>query len=289
MATGRSDGWRRVVHWCEMDDATAQVGVRIGVVLSGGGLRGASHLGVLQQLVAHGIPIDVIVGSSAGAVIAAYYAAVGLTLDELIRDAAHFRGRHLLAHSLNVRMHGRVASLSRRSGLIPERLEQLAQASFDRLHHHVRAIGVVCHDVVNRRPSYFATGDDRGVRLSDVVRASASIPGLLPAMRVDCPQDQTTLLLTDGGVSDCVPVTFAQRKPLGATHLIVSDCRAFAGRRPAHDDRVVYVRPRLPSTGILWAPSSTLVSAVREGNRAVSDEAVRAIRGWIGVQGLLTQ
>ena len=81
--------------------------MRVGVVLSGGGLRGAGHIGVLQQLVAHGIPIDVIVGSSAGAVIAAYYAAVGLTLDELIADAQHFRGRHLLAHSLNVRLHQR--------------------------------------------------------------------------------------------------------------------------------------------------------------------------------------
>src|SRR5688500_12658213 len=81
--------------------------MRVGVVLSGGGLRGAGHIGVLQQLIAHGIPIDVIVGSSAGAVIAAYYAAVGLTLDELIADAQHFRGRHLLAHSMNVRLHPR--------------------------------------------------------------------------------------------------------------------------------------------------------------------------------------
>jgi len=45
--------------------------VRIGLVLSGGGLRGASHVGVLHALVEHGIPIDVIAGASAGAVIAA--------------------------------------------------------------------------------------------------------------------------------------------------------------------------------------------------------------------------
>jgi predicted acylesterase/phospholipase RssA len=45
--------------------------VRIGLVLSGGGLRGAGHLGVLRQLVANGVPIDVIVGSSAGAIVAA--------------------------------------------------------------------------------------------------------------------------------------------------------------------------------------------------------------------------
>src|SRR5262245_59083924 len=96
--------------------------VRIGLVLSGGGLRGASHLGVLQQLIEHRIPIDVIVGSSAGAIIAAYYAAVGLPLEELVQDAERFRGRHLLAHILNVRLHGRMTggSLAKWSGIIPE-------------------------------------------------------------------------------------------------------------------------------------------------------------------------
>src|SRR5262249_33441786 len=90
--------------------------VRIELVLSGGGLRGASHVGVLQQLMEHDIAIDVIVGSSAGAVIAAYYAAVGLTISELIHDAENFRGRHLLAHCLNVRLHGRlIGTLSKLS------------------------------------------------------------------------------------------------------------------------------------------------------------------------------
>jgi NTE family protein len=86
-------------HRCDANST-----VRVAVVLSGGGLRGAGHIGVLQQLVAHDIPIDIIVGSSAGAVVAAYYAAVGLRLDELLSDARKFRGRHLLAHSLNVRL-----------------------------------------------------------------------------------------------------------------------------------------------------------------------------------------
>jgi predicted acylesterase/phospholipase RssA len=255
--------------------------VRIGLVLSGGGLRGASHVGVLQQLVEHDVPINVIVGSSAGAVIAAYYAAVGLTLDELIEDARNFRGRHLLAHSLNVRLRGPLAgALTKLSGLIPERLAQLESATFDRLHHNVRGIGVACHDVASGRPRYFATGADRGVRLSDVVRASASIPLLLPPICVESPNDHTTMLLTDGGVSDCLPVAFAKQPPLGATHLIVSDCRWLAGRRPPSSGRAVYVRPRLSSTGTLWAPASTLASAVREGRRAVTREALETIHGW---------
>ena len=255
--------------------------LRIGLVLSGGGLRGASHVGVLHELIEHEIPIDVIVGSSAGAVIAAYYAAVGLTVDELIRDARRFRGRHLLVHSLNVRLRGRLSgALTRLSGIIPQRLAQLENATFERLHHGVRGIGVACHDVTSGQPCYFATGEDRGVRLSDVVRASASIPGLFPPIAVESTVDGTTLCLTDGGVSDCLPIAFARRPPLSATHLIVSDCRAFAGRTAPGDPRIVYVRPRLPSTGTLSAPISTLASSVREGRRAVTSEMLCTIRGW---------
>jgi NTE family protein len=259
----------------------APAAIRVGVVLSGGGLRGAGHIGVLQQLIAHKIPIDVIVGSSAGAVIAAYYAAVGVTLDELIADAQHFRGRHLMAHSLNVRLHRRLDRVVRTlSGAIPARLEQLEGATFDRLHHGVQAIGVVCHDVKSGRPCYFSTGDHRGVRVSDVVRASASMPLLFPSVPVEC--GGKCLLLADGGISDCLPIAFAQRPPLSATHLIVSDCRWFATKAPKPSDHLAYVRPRLFNTGTLRAPSSTLVAAVRQGAAAVTDEILERIGHWHG-------
>jgi predicted acylesterase/phospholipase RssA len=104
----------------------------------------------------------------------------------------------------------------------------------------------------------FRTGADCGLRLSDAVRASASIPFLFPPIPVKRPSDGTSLLLTDGGISDGLPVAFARRAPLAATHLIVSDCRWVAGYRPAGDGRTVYIRPKLPSTGTLWAPASTL-------------------------------
>src|SRR5215813_9019341 len=104
----------------------------IGVVLSAGGLRGAAHVGVLRQLVRHGVAIDTIVGVSAGAIVAAYYAAVGLDLDELIADAETFRGRHLLTYSVNVHLGYRFEGRVRRwCGVIPDRLRQLERASFD--------------------------------------------------------------------------------------------------------------------------------------------------------------
>lgn len=258
-------------------DSTA----RIAVVMSGGGLRGAGHIGVLQQLIANDIPIDVIVGSSAGAVVAAYYAAVGLTFDELISDAQTFRGRHLLAHSLNIRLGHRLDRILRKgSGVIPARLEQLEGATFERLHHGVRGIGVVCHDLTSGRPRCFSTGCTHGVRVSDVVRASASIPGLFPPIRVESEHER--LLLTDGGISDCLPIAFAQSAPLSATHLIVSDCRWLATGAPRSSDRLIYVRPQLSTTGTLWAPSSTLIAAVRHGAAAVTEQIVDRARSWRG-------
>src|SRR3972149_10525155 len=45
-----------------------------GIALSGGAARGLAHIGVLEVLQKHGIPIDLIAGTSAGAIIGASYA-----------------------------------------------------------------------------------------------------------------------------------------------------------------------------------------------------------------------
>jgi len=246
-------------------------------VLSAGGLRGAAHVGVLRRLVDEGVSIDVLVGVSAGAVIAAYYAAVGVSLDDLVLDAETFRGRHLLLHSINVQLGRRYAHvLDLRCGVIPARLRQLETATFNRLHHGVQRLGIGCHDIVAGAPRYFCTGADHGVALHDVVKASASIPFLFPAVAVAGHQERW--LLTDGGVSDPLPIAFARQPPLGATHVIVSDCRWIGTPRPA-DEHTVWIRPRMPAIGTLWTPRG-LAAAVRRGEAAVTREVVERIRGW---------
>jgi NTE family protein len=253
--------------------------VRIGLVLSAGGLRGAAHVGVLRQLIQHGIPIDAIVGVSAGAVVAAYYAAVGLELDEMIGDAAAFRGRHLLTHSLNVHLgHRFEGRLERWCGVIPSRLRQLETASFDRLHHGIQCLGIVCHDLRKRRPHYAYTGSVGGLNLDDAVRASASIPRLFPAVSIRCGNEM--LELTDGGVSDSVPLAFARSPAIGATHVVVSDCR-WVGRIPSMDATTAWIRPRMISTGTLWSPHKGLSPAVREGEEAVTEAILNRIRAWL--------
>lgn len=58
---------------------------KFGLALSGGGVRGVAHIGVLKALEEEGIKPDVISGTSAGAIIGAFYAA-GISPDEILHE-----------------------------------------------------------------------------------------------------------------------------------------------------------------------------------------------------------
>jgi NTE family protein len=252
---------------------------RLGVVLSAGGLRGAAHLGVLRRLIAANVPIDVIVGSSAGAIVGAFYAVVGMSIDEIIADAPQLRLRHLLMHGLSFRVPPRVTRwLRSHTGILPARLAALEAAGFDTLHHGVTGFGVVCHDVRTRTPWYFSTAESYGVTVAAVVKASAAVPLVFP------PRQEWVggreLRLVDGGFSDGVPVDFPRRAGLDATHVLVSDCR-FAGAAISTGDRLICLRPSLRGIGAITAVSFDLVGAVRAGEDAVTDAVIDRVRAWL--------
>ena len=92
---GALDGWAQAVDPIEShvvradrpDDDMARLARRltgnsIGIVLSGGGARAFSHIGVLDELVSAGVPIDRVAGVSMGAYIGALFA-LELDLDEI--------------------------------------------------------------------------------------------------------------------------------------------------------------------------------------------------------------
>ena len=56
--------------------------LRIGLALGGGMARGCAHVGVLRELERHGIPIDLVAGTSVGSLIGGAYAA-GLSPDQI--------------------------------------------------------------------------------------------------------------------------------------------------------------------------------------------------------------
>ena len=71
---------------------TERARARVGLALSGGAARGAAHVGVLQVLAEHGVPVDCVAGTSAGALVGGAYAA-GLSLDDLEKFARAMRWR----------------------------------------------------------------------------------------------------------------------------------------------------------------------------------------------------
>jgi NTE family protein len=222
------------------------------------------------------------VGVSAGAIIAAYYAAVGFTVEEMIGDTPVFRGRHIVMHGLTLRAPLMAKPFLRRfCGIIPERLRQLEAGGFDRLHHGIERLGIVCHDLIRNQPCYFSSGAHRNARLADVVKASAAMPGVLPSRTLTL--GGQTFRLADGGISDSLPLTFARSPGLDATHLIVSDCRSIVDARPPLSDAVAYIRPDLDGIRPLRAPRRALMQAVLQGEAAVTPEIARQIQSWTRV------
>src|ERR1700709_1203954 len=59
----------------EITSAVAQKPIKIGLVLGGGAARGFAHIGVIKALESQGITPDIIVGTSAGSLVGALYAA----------------------------------------------------------------------------------------------------------------------------------------------------------------------------------------------------------------------
>ena len=56
---------------------------KVGLVLSGGGAKGAAHIGVIKALEENNVPIDYVAGTSIGAIIGSLYA-MGYTPDEML-------------------------------------------------------------------------------------------------------------------------------------------------------------------------------------------------------------
>lgn len=63
--------------------------MKIGLALSGGGVKGAAHIGVIKALEENGIKIDIIGGTSAGSIVATLYA-MGYTPNEMLKLFNYF-------------------------------------------------------------------------------------------------------------------------------------------------------------------------------------------------------
>ncbi|WP_290587242.1 patatin-like phospholipase family protein [Alicyclobacillus sp.] len=177
--------------------------MRVGLALGSGGAKGYAHIGVLRALEEHGVPIDVVTGSSMGSLVGALYV-TGMRPAFMRRLAASLHMRHWL--DLVVPKVGLVAGEKVHDML----LLLTRQATFEDV---PKPFACVATDLLHRREVVLKTG-----RIADAVRASISIPGVfVPVVTEDG-------VLVDGGVLDRVPVAVARE--LGADVVIGVDVGA---------------------------------------------------------------
>lgn len=219
---------------CQHSVSASEKRAKIGLVLAGGGAKGAAHIGVLKALEELHVPVDYITGTSMGAYVAGLYA-TGISADKVeqvvnsidwnkgyrdridrgdrrVRDK-EFEDRYQLKTELGLSVSGIVAPKGVIQGqsmarILRDSVGYIPQLnSFDALAIPFRSVAT---DIVDLK----AVVIDHG-HLVDAMMASMSVPGVLP------PYQYNHQLLVDGGVTDNMPVDVA--KQMGADKVIAID------------------------------------------------------------------
>lgn len=199
---------------------------KIGLVLGSGGARGWAHVGALNCLIRRRVPLVCVVGTSAGALFGAAFAA----------------GRHDVANTLSTTLDWRrmlelfVEVNLPRSGLLSGRriqrlLNELTDGNtFGTLNLPFAAVAT---NLRTEREVVLDSG-----LVDQAVRASIAIPGVFtPVVRNGC-------LLVDGGLVNPLPVNVA--RAMGAEFVIAVDVNlnVSAMNRPSHDPLPAASRPQ---------------------------------------------
>lgn len=176
--------------------------IRVALVLGSGGVRGMAHVGVLEELKNADIPIDLIVGCSAGSIVGALYAD-NPSIEDLKRSVSRLRSHSLLDIDLwNCRF-----GLSQGKNLHQVIDDHLTAETFEEL--KIPLI-IVASDLHSGELVPMGCGD-----LVKAIQASCSIPFIF------VPCDHLGRVLVDGGVVNPVPVQIA--RDLGADLIIAVD------------------------------------------------------------------
>lgn len=176
--------------------------LRIGLVLGGGAARGFAHIGVIQALEEAGVRPNLVVGTSAGSLVAAFYASgkTGAQLQQLAEtmEEATFADWTLplfsrgllrgeaLARYVNVQVNGRL------------------------IENMPLSLGIVATDLNSGLGVLFQRGDT-----ATAVRASSAVPALFQPVKIAGRE------YVDGGLVAPVPVRYARQ--MGAELVIAVD------------------------------------------------------------------
>lgn len=170
------------------------------LVLSGGGSLGAVQVGMLRALLEADIGFDMVIGTSVGAVNAAWVAS-DRSRDGIDGLAGLWRGLRRENVFPTSPWHGMLAASGLRRSLVPDRgLRSLLtrHLGFEHLEDAPIPVHVVAVDALTGRSTAFSTGP-----AVDAILASTAIPGVLPPVRIG------SRWFVDGAVVDNCPIRHA--------------------------------------------------------------------------------
>ena len=206
---------------------------KVAVVLSGGGAKGVAHISALKVIREVGIPIDYIIGTSMGSIVAGL-SAIGYTpeqLEEMVKEQDWTfllsdkikRSEQNMAEKKDAETYVLSIPVNKKTrkkaagGLIQginlnNLFQELTMGYHDSVKFDKLPIPFACvsEDIVNGTKYVFHEGV-----LSTAMRSSMSIPGVFTPMRLD------SAVLVDGGMIDNYPVDIALK--MGADIIIGVD------------------------------------------------------------------
>jgi len=214
------DNILREFAWQEFTELPQNKRPKIGVTLSAGALRGASHIGVMEVLSESGLPIDYMSGTSMGCIVGALYNA-GMPLDHLQELVNNIKTSYI---SRDFNIGGILKYLFTEKLFSSEQFQEFIDKEVGSKNYEDLPIPFACvsADIKTGEKVIFDSGP-----LALGVRASMNLPGVFE------PVEYRQRLLVDGGVVDYMPVDLI--KNMGADFTItVYALPSFANSTPSN-------------------------------------------------------
>ena len=300
-------------------------GRRIGLALGGGGARGLAHIGVLKVFEKEHIPVDIIVGTSIGALVGGAYAAgmgsdaIEKRLEEYLEspefqssairafEGAHEReGEKGIAHKIQNYFRNRyymVQALLKPGILSNEDFKETIDYFIPDIQIEDAEIPfrAVATDLVSGKQIVFSSGS-----LRQAVLASCAVPGAVEPLK------EGDMLLSDGGIICLVPISVARKEGADIVVAVGVD-RDVCSSEALNNVIDIYYRASeimsneleeyelmdadvliQPEVGNLhWSSFSQATSLIQEGERAAIEklplirDAIPITRKWFSLKQLL--
>ena len=211
--------------------------MNIGIALSGGGIKGAAHIGVLKALEKNNIKISMISGTSIGSIVAVLYA-MGYTPDEMLRLFQYFSKSILKADVKYLFSNLKTTKSILGQGIISgEEIEEIVNecAKLKNLKYIkdiTMPIAIPTVDIITKKEFVFSNSrllKNRcisNIEIGKAVRASCSYPGIF------APLEYEKYKFVDGGVLNNIPTDKLQL--LGADKILTVRFPAKKEENPEH-------------------------------------------------------